>query len=61
MREVDDGGTKKRAPLKGRRGWILISGTLFHFERIEAPTAVTVAHAVSLLPIQPIPWLLSFQ
>lgn len=46
-RGAKDGGNKDVSPLKGGRGWILIAGTLFHFEKIEAPTTVTVAHALA--------------
>jgi hypothetical protein len=35
---------QKRKSFERGRGWILIAGTLFHF---EAPTTVTVAHAVA--------------
>lgn len=38
---------QKRKPFERGRGWILIAGTLFHFEKIEAPTTVTVAHALA--------------
>jgi hypothetical protein len=38
---------RKRKPFERGHGWIFITGTLFHFEKIEAPTTVTVAHAVA--------------
>jgi hypothetical protein len=42
---------RKRKPFEGGRSWMLIAGTLFHFEKIEAPTTVTVAHAVAAGPV----------
>jgi hypothetical protein len=48
---VKDGGNENASPLKGGRGWILIAGMLFHFGKIEAPTMVTVAHAVTVGPV----------